>query len=319
MLRFACLRSSNIRPLKFNSNLFARQRRVNNSNFVKEAEIARPEIPGYSTGAKLTAGVSALGLGALVWNGFNLSNSSNRALDRAVVWPQYVRQRIASSYNYLFQGLIVTGLSVFTVLRSPRAMALATRGGFGAFIGTLACMIGLQIGTRAIPYESEGINLAKHGMWAAHAAFMGFVIAPLVGMYGEFVVQAALYTGGITAGISAIGWTAPSNEYMKMWGPVAMMSGCILVAALASPYMNPLSPAGGAMFSFVLWGGLILSGVGMFMSTQRMIAGAEQHPAPSQWGQTREFDPINASLGVYVDMVMMFQRILMIMGMNKRK
>ena len=98
-------------------------------------------------------------------------------------------------------------------------MALATRGGWGAFIATLAGMIGLQIGTRAVPYEAEGLNLAKHSMWAAHAAFMGFVMAPLIAMYGEVVAQAALYTGGITAGISAIGWTAPSNEYIKMCEP----------------------------------------------------------------------------------------------------
>ena len=57
----------------------------------------------------------------------------------------------------------------------------------------------------------------------------------------------------------------------------------------------------------------------IFMNFIMIIIQAEQHPAPSQWGQTREFDPINASLGVYVDMVMMFQRILMILGMNKRK
>jgi len=317
MLRFACLRTSNIRPLKFNSNLFARQRR--NPNVFKEAETALPEIPGYSTGAKLTAGVSAIGLGALVYNGFNLSNSKDRALDRVVVWPQYIRQRIASSYNYLFQGLVVTGLSAFMVLRSPRAMALATRGGWGSFIGTIVAMIGLQIGTRAVPFESEGLNLAKHGMWAAHAAFMGFMLAPMVAMYGEVVAQAALYTGGITAGISAIGWTAPSNEYLKMWGPFSMIAGCVFIAAMASPFFNPVTPAGGALFSLVLWGGLCISGVGMFMSTQRMIAQAEQHPAPSQWSQGRAFDPINASLGVYVDMIMMFQRLLFILGSNRRK
>ena len=46
---------------------------------------------------------------------------------------------------------------------------------------------------------------------------------------------------------------------------------------------------------------------------------AEHHPAPSRWGQTIAFDPINASLGVYVDMIMMFQRLLIILSNNKRK
>ncbi len=59
------------------------------------------KIPGYSTGAKLTAGCSAIGLGALVYNGFNLSNSKDRALDRVVVWPQYVRSRIGMGLKTL--------------------------------------------------------------------------------------------------------------------------------------------------------------------------------------------------------------------------
>ena len=42
MLRFACLRASNIRPLKFNANLFARQRRT--TNFIKEAETSAPQV-----------------------------------------------------------------------------------------------------------------------------------------------------------------------------------------------------------------------------------------------------------------------------------
>ena len=40
---------------------------------------------------------------------------------------------------------------------------------------------------------------------------MGFVIAPMVAMFGDVVAQAALYTGGIVGGISALGWTAPSK------------------------------------------------------------------------------------------------------------
>ena len=35
-------------------------------------------------------------------------------------------------------------------------------------------------------------------------------------MYGDVVAQAALYTGGIVGGISALGWTAPSKDFMMM-------------------------------------------------------------------------------------------------------
>jgi FtsH-binding integral membrane protein len=315
MLRFTCLRNVKIRPLNYSFRNQARVRR--DKNFITEAEGAS-HIPGYSTGAKLTAGCAALGIGALAYNGLNVGNNL-RAVDRAAVWPQYIKQRIGMSYQYLAQGLVITALSSMAVIRSPRMMSLAASGGWLSLFGTIAGMVGLQIATRASPYDSNDWNVTKHGFWAAHAGFMGFVIAPLIAMFGDVVAQAALYTAGITGGISLIGATAPSQEYLNWAGPVGAVAGCILIAALASPFFSPTSPAGGMMFSFLLWGGLCLSGFGIFVSTQRMIDQAERHPQSNRFSQVPDFDPINASLGVYVNMVMMFQRIVMIMGMNKRK
>ena len=103
-----------------------------------------------------------------------------RAVDKAAFWPAYVKERIASSYAYVFNGLLVTGCATYGIMRSPRLMSLAARGGLMSFFATIAGMIGLQVATRAIPYESEGLNAAKHAAWGAHSAFMGFVIAPLV-------------------------------------------------------------------------------------------------------------------------------------------
>ena len=108
----------------------------------------------------------------------------------------------------------------------------------------------------------------KKAFWAAHAAFLGAFIAPLVAMYGDVVAQvrlkilseimneinkseffekkrqlipnfkAALYTGGITAGISTLGWCAPSKEFMNLMGPASMIMGAVFIAALASPFFR---------------------------------------------------------------------------------
>ena len=59
-------------------------------------------IKGYSLGAKLTGGCAALGLGALVWNGFNVSNNI-RSVDRASFWPDYVKNRIGKLVSFFFQ------------------------------------------------------------------------------------------------------------------------------------------------------------------------------------------------------------------------
>ena len=100
---------------------------------------------------------------------------------------------------------------------------------------------------------------------------LGFFIAPLVAMFGDVVAQAALYTAGVAGGISLIGWTAPSREYMAMTMPVAMVAGCLIVAVLASPFFNPLTAGGGALQSFIFWGGIIFSGVYIVYQTQLML------------------------------------------------
>merc|ERR1711953_268605 len=155
MLRFTCLRNVQIRPLNYSFRNQARVRR--DKNFITEAEGAS-HIPGYSTGAKLTAGCAALGIGALAYNGLNVGNNL-RAVDRAAVWPQYIKQRIGMSYQYLAQGLVITALSSMAVIRSPRMMSLAASGGWLSLFGTIAGMVGLQIATRASPYDSIDCNV----------------------------------------------------------------------------------------------------------------------------------------------------------------
>ena len=157
MLRFACTRASPIvRPLRITTRQAKRVRsqpRQNETIFTEAAESAPGQIiPGYSLGAKLTGGCAGLALGAMVYNGFNLGQNV-RSVDKAAFWPDYVKERIASSYTYLFNGLLVTGCATYGVLRSPRLMSLASRGGMMAMIGTIAGMIGLQVVTRSVPYE----------------------------------------------------------------------------------------------------------------------------------------------------------------------
>ena len=43
------------------------------------------------------------------------------------------------------------------------------------------------------PYEAGEFNGAKKAFWAAHAAFLGAFIAPLVAMYGDVVAQGRVY------------------------------------------------------------------------------------------------------------------------------
>jgi FtsH-binding integral membrane protein len=301
------------RPFSFSTRFSRKAIHPRNSRRQAAPELV-PEtgIPGYSTGAKIAAGSAVFAFGALVYNGLNVGNT-DRALDRVAFWPQHVRDRIRSSYGYLANSLLLTGGAAYLAMRSPTLMRMGSSGSMVGLFATIACLIGLQMATRSAPYVEGESNIPKHTFWALHSGAIGVIMAPLVAMCGDVVAQAALYTGGITAALSSIAWTAPSKEYLSWAGPVGMGIGAVFMASLASPFF----PQNGMLFSFLMWGGLVLSSAFIFVQTQHMVATAENHP-PHVAGY-RDFDPVGASMGVYIAMINVFQRLLMILSMNKRK
>lgn len=52
------------------------------------------------------------------------------AIDKAYVWPQYVRDRVRDTYMYFGGSLVVTAASAAMVLRSPAMLRLMTRNSF---------------------------------------------------------------------------------------------------------------------------------------------------------------------------------------------
>ncbi len=66
-----------------------------------------------------------------------------------------------------------------------------------------------------------------------------------------------------------------------------------------------------------VYGGLILFGGFLLYDTQKIISKAERHPVG--WGAP-PFDPVNASIGIYMDTINIFIRIVSILaGGNRRK
>jgi len=98
----------------------------------------------------------------------------------------YLKEYFLGNLN-IFAWFI--GGSTYLALRSPAVMSLMSRGGLISIFATIACMIGLQIGVRSAPYQAGEFNGVKKAFWAAHAAFLGALIAPLVAMYGDVVAQ----------------------------------------------------------------------------------------------------------------------------------
>ncbi|KAI6211465.1 hypothetical protein M3Y96_00437000 [Aphelenchoides besseyi] len=279
-------------------------------------------------GTYAIAGASVFGVGMLCYYGLGMSKAAS-VMDRASFWPDYVRQRLQQTYAYLGGSLAITAGAGLMAARTPAILAFTSAGGLMMFIGSMAAIIGTGMLVRSIDYGNS--KAAKHMAWLAHCGIMGLVLAPLCLAGGPVLLRAAWYTAGLCGGLSALAMCAPSEKFLMMGGPLAMGLGVVFVANIGSFFFPPHSALGAGLASIVVYGGLILFSMFLLYDTQRIIRVAEMQPSGgaqtyyNQYGQPIEtvpvsgFDPINAQLSLYMDILNIFIRMVMIMGGQRRK
>ncbi|TWW81964.1 growth hormone-inducible transmembrane protein [Takifugu rubripes] len=268
-----------------------------------------------SLGRMVLAGGAAVGLGALCYYGLGMSNEIG-AIEKAMIWPQYVKDRIHSTYMYFAGSVGLTALSAVAMSRNPAIMGLMMSGSWLAIGATFAAMIGAGMLVRSISYENSPVP--KHLAWMFHAGVMGAVIAPLTLLGGPLMLRAAWYTAGIVGGLSTVAMCAPSEKFLSMGGPLAVGFGVVFASSLGSMFLPPTSAFGAGLYSVAVYGGLVLFSMFLLYDTQKVIKRAETHPL---YG-VQKYDPINACMGIYMDTLNIFMRLVMILangGGNRRK
>lgn len=103
-------------------------------------------------------------------------------------------------------------------------------------------MIGTGAMAQGIPY-SPGFGL-KQIAWLTHCAVLGAVVAPLCFLGGPILTRAALYTGGVAGGLSAIAVCAPSDKFLYLSGPLAIGLGLVMASSLAGMWLPPTTVIG---------------------------------------------------------------------------
>ncbi|CAK5027399.1 unnamed protein product [Meloidogyne enterolobii] len=291
----------------------------------KEAFAARQAVPsirerllGPTTGKPFIYGTyaiasaSAFGIGMLCYYGLTMSAES--AVARSVLWPDYVRERLHTTYAYLAGSLTITACAGITAARSPAILALTSGPSLFVWLGSLAAIV------------ATGLILA----WATHCAVLGAVIAPLCYLGGPALIRAAWYTAAIVGGLSVTAMCAPSEKFLNMAGPLAMGLGVVFVACLGSFAFPPNTALGAGLASIVVYGGLILFSAFLLHDTQRVIKMASSqsvYPVGGRFmgndrfdnGMVRKYDPINSQLSIYMDILNIFMRMAMIMGGGQRR
>ncbi|CDW53107.1 growth hormone inducible transmembrane protein [Trichuris trichiura] len=305
--------------------------------------LGRPttETP-FTVGKLAVAGGAALGLSALCYYGLGLSSEAG-AIEHAALWPQYVRDRVHRTYQYLGGGLVLTAASTLMMARSPAIMNLVTRNSFlvtdlngislyfmtilQSILGTIAAVIGTGTLCQSIPYEANKFG-AKQLAWILHCGTLGAVIAPLTFLGGPLLVRAACYTAGVVGGaylclkswpkkyvchilgMSAVAMCAPNEKFLKMGGILGVGLGVVFVSSIGTLFLPPTSMLGASLYSIVTYGGLVLFSGFLLYDTQRVIKLAEVYPQLA----IRPYDPINAQMGIYLDTINIFMRIAILLA-----
>merc|ERR1719471_275791 len=269
-----------------------------------------------NVGQGALAGAAALGIGALAFYGAGLSGEMG-AVEKSVMWPQYVKDRIRDTYMYFGASVAATAGTAVAAFRTPAVMNLVSRGGLLAMGVSIAAMMGSGMVARSIPY-SPGLG-TKQLAWLAHCAVIGAVVAPICLLGGPILTRAAWYTAGMVSGLSTVAVCAPSDKFLNMGGPLAMGLGIVFCASLGSAFLPPTTAMGAGLYSVAMYGGLILFGAFLLYDTQKIIHRAERHPVG--YGAP-PFDPVNASMSIYMDTINIFIRIAQILasgGGGRRK
>jgi FtsH-binding integral membrane protein len=163
--------------------------------------------------------------------------------------------------------------------------------------------MGFGIATRMTDYKTA--YPAKFALYCGFLASVGVSIMPLCMMAGgALVVDAALATGVAMSALAGIAYMAPSEQFLMWGGALGMCCGGMF--ALSLMMMFTQSPV---LFNMWLYGGLLLNGGLVLYQTQKII-----HHAKVQ----QQYDPINESLGIYIEAINIFQRILIILQGRKK-
>lgn len=281
---------------------------------LKEALRKPADGTAHVVGRSLVAGAAAAGIGALCYYGLGLSNEVG-ALERAAMWPDYIRDRVRSTYQYFAMGIASTSAVAYGLSRNKMLVAKYMPKTWVGMVASACVVLASGVVTMSVPY-SEGIGL-KQLVWLGHSGVIGAFLTPMCFMGGPLLIRAAWYTAGIVGGLSCIAACAPSDKFLYMGGPLAMGLGVVLISALGGLFFPVTTAIGSGLYAISTYGGVVLFSGFMLYDTQVIVAKAENHPIASP----HPFDPVNAAMGIYMDTINIFIRIAMILsgGGGRRK
>jgi FtsH-binding integral membrane protein len=165
-------------------------------------------------------------------------------------------------------------------------------------------LFGSMIGLFLSKYETEYFK--KHIFWVLFIATMSGNICVLGYVGKKIIMQAGLMTGCIVGIFSTFGAYGDPEQLNILAGFLSVGLAIVCYASLASLFWSTSV----ALESITTQGGLAIF-MGLTMTdTSKLIQHAQKNTS---------FDPINESLGIYLNILNIFTRIVILLAKNEQK
>ncbi|KAJ7762412.1 Bax inhibitor family protein [Mycena maculata] len=222
------------------------------------------------------------------------------------------RSLLNSSFAYTGAGLAITAAAARAMFSSGFAYRLMATNPWIVVGASLAGGIGSMMGVFYTPPEN---TVAKHAFWLTFNAFQAATLCPLFFLNPAILARAGLYTLGVVGSLSYVGATAANDKYLNFGGPLLAGVSVVALSALA-PLALPVTAVRTLAITeaVYLYGGLAVFGGFVLYDTQKIL----MHARMAEQGLMKR-DPVNEAIGLQLDMINIFIRLVQILSMNQRK
>jgi len=231
--------------------------------------------------------------------------------------PRHVQDYLFNTYKYVASGLTITSLAAYLGYKSGLAMKIMQMNPMMSGLGFLALSFGTMAWTRSVDPRN---TVAKNIAFSSFNAVIGLSLCGLAFLHPQILLRAGIYTGGIVSALSFTAMNAKEDRFLSLGGPLMVGLTIVFLSGLTSMFLparfvTTLS----IMEKLWLYGGLaVFSGL-MLYDTQKLMARANyRHQIQSNLPPP---DYINESIGIYLNIINIFVRMVMILtnSSNKRK
>ncbi|PWN41657.1 hypothetical protein IE81DRAFT_324282 [Ceraceosorus guamensis] len=230
---------------------------------------------------------------------------------RDAPFSEFVSNYVHSTFGWLATGLAMTGGGAFLLHRMGASRSLMAANPWLVMGAGLVCSIGGMIGAQTLPPGSPG-KMASYVLFnAAQAA----VLSPLFFFAPAVLSRAALYTAGIVGSCCWVGMTAKDGQYLWLGTPLLIGVSIVALSSIA-PLVLPATAfrALAVTEALSIYGGLGVFSLFLIYDSQSIVRKAQM----AQAGMIPA-DPLRDSIGLELDAINIFVRLVTILGGQQRK